>query len=223
MRHSGRSLEQTEIFVKAVVEAAGDEEATDRIRAARDTYAKGTPTTGWPRLAEMLGEPIIGRLRAWLGVRAQASQETPVGEEPFYSEANQATGSSRPAQIIDVRAGEFPRIVKNAIEALRDAAVPIYDRGGALYRPVRIEAPSTSDGVRRPAGAVVLRLVDAIWVRVKLAAAAEWQKWDAREKEMRPADPPRDIAEIIATQSDLAHWPVLRNVVPHRCSPMKAE
>jgi hypothetical protein len=71
LRHSGWSLEQTEIFVKAVVEAAGDEEATDRIRAARDTFASKKPTTGWPRLAEMLGEPIIGRLRDWLGVRGE--------------------------------------------------------------------------------------------------------------------------------------------------------
>jgi hypothetical protein len=70
-------LEQTEIFVKAVVEAAGDEEATDRIRAARDTYTKGTPTTGWPRLAEMLGEPIIDRLRDWLGVRGGKGEEWP--------------------------------------------------------------------------------------------------------------------------------------------------
>jgi Protein of unknown function (DUF3987) len=70
-------LEQTEIFVKAVVEAAGDEEATDRIRAARDTYTKGTPTTGWPRLAEMLGEPIIDRLRDWLGVRGGKGEERP--------------------------------------------------------------------------------------------------------------------------------------------------
>jgi Protein of unknown function (DUF3987)/Bifunctional DNA primase/polymerase, N-terminal len=69
LRHSGWSLEQTEIFVKAVVEAAGDEEATDRIRAARDTYASEKPTTGWPRLAEMLGEPIVSRVRDWIGVR----------------------------------------------------------------------------------------------------------------------------------------------------------
>ena len=41
LRHSGWSLEQTEIFVKAVVEAAGDEEATDRIRAAKDTSPRG--------------------------------------------------------------------------------------------------------------------------------------------------------------------------------------
>jgi D5 N terminal like len=82
LRHSGWSLEQTEIFVKAVVEAAGDEEATDRIRAARDTFASKKPTTGWPRLAEMLGEPIIGRLRDWLGVRREPRQEPPIGEEP---------------------------------------------------------------------------------------------------------------------------------------------
>jgi hypothetical protein len=226
LRHSGWSLEQTKIFVNAVVEAAGDEEATDRIRAARDTYTKETPTTGWPRLAEILGEPIIGRLRDWLGVGRQASQEAPVGEEPFYSggngkntgagnsEADQAAGSAR--QQIQVRAGDLPRIVEDAIKALRGAAVPIYDRGGALYRPVLVESPPKDDDhVRRPVGAVVLRPVDPAWARLQLAGAAQWRKWDARDKKMRPADPPKDIGEIVATQSDLGNWPVLRGVASH--------
>lgn len=80
---------------------------------------------------------------------------------------------------------------------------------------MRIEAQSTSDGVRRPAGALVLRTVDATWLRVKLADAAQWQKWDPRDKEMRPADPPKDIGEIVATQSDLGSWDSLRGVVAH--------
>jgi hypothetical protein len=84
------------------------------------------------------------------------------------SEANQAAGSARPQ--IQVRAGELARIVKDAIKALRRAAVPIYDRGGALYRPVRNETPpKESDVVRRPVGALVLRPVDATWLRVMLA------------------------------------------------------
>jgi len=152
--------------------------------------------------------------------RGQAAEGAPVDENGSAAdEAEDATGDAptagaRATQII-LRAGELTRIVANAIAALRGAGAPIYDRGGALYRPVHIEAPSTSDGVRRPAGALVLRLVDAIWVRVNLAAAAEWQKWNPRDEEMRPADPPRDIGEIIATQSDLANWPVLRGVVSH--------
>jgi hypothetical protein len=60
-----------------VADAAGDEEITDRVRAARDTYTKWTPTTGWPRLAEILGEPIIGRLRDWLLVRGVEDEEWP--------------------------------------------------------------------------------------------------------------------------------------------------
>jgi hypothetical protein len=67
--------------------------------------------------------------------------------------------------------------------------MPIYDRGGVLYRPVRIEAQSTSDGVRRPAGALVLRAVEPTWLRVKLADAAQWLKWDARRKKTQRADP----------------------------------
>jgi hypothetical protein len=67
LMHSGWSLEQTEIFVKAVVEAATDEEATDRISAARETFTKQTRTTGWPSLSKMLGEEVVSQVRDWLG------------------------------------------------------------------------------------------------------------------------------------------------------------
>jgi hypothetical protein len=68
LRRAGWSLEEAVLFMQAVTAAAHDEEVGDRVRAVQDTYDSKKPTTGWPRLAEMLGEQIVGRLRDWLGV-----------------------------------------------------------------------------------------------------------------------------------------------------------
>ena len=163
---------------------------------------------------------ILAQLRGLEAVRKAIAGAAPPDERAEQRTSNPtgcATTEGAPAAQIIVRAGELPRIVADAITALRSAGVPIYDRGGALYRPVRIEAQSTSDGVWRSAGALVLRAVDATWLRVKLADAAQWQKWDTRDKKMRPADPPRDIGEIVATQSDRGSWDSLRGVVVSAC------
>lgn len=56
-------------FVRAVTQAAGDAEASDRLRAARDTLARQRadgPTTGWKHLAELVGADVVRRLRRWL-------------------------------------------------------------------------------------------------------------------------------------------------------------
>jgi hypothetical protein len=131
-----------------------------------------------------------------------------------HGEAADATEGAR-APRIEV-CGELPRIVSDAVNALQDAGAPIYVRGDALYRPVRIEAPpKDSDHVRRPIGAVVLRPVDPIWVRLQLASAAKWEKWNAKGKKMCPADPSKDVAQTVATQADLGNWDPLRGVVSH--------
>lgn len=60
-------------IVTAAARVAGDEEWTDRKRAALDTVASvrtGEPATGGPRLAELLvgdGPKVVERMRKWLG------------------------------------------------------------------------------------------------------------------------------------------------------------
>src|SRR5690606_21225692 len=78
-------------------------------------------------------------------------------------------GRVRP--VIHVTAGRLVEMVRGGIEALRNAGVPIYNRGGVLVRPVRIEAPE-SGAIRRAAGAVTLVAIDADWIRLRLADVA---------------------------------------------------
>jgi hypothetical protein len=74
-------------FVRAVAEAACDEEFRKRASKVKRTggkIANGEKTTGWPRLAELLGQQgraVVHQVRDWLGV-----SEHPERAEPFLPE-----------------------------------------------------------------------------------------------------------------------------------------
>lgn len=116
---------------------------------------------------------------------------------------------------IDVAAGRLPEITRAAIDALKAAGAGIYDRGGQLVRPVRIVEPEAADGVSRPVGALVLRPVEPDWLRLRLAEAACWRRYDGRAKDWRPTDPPVDVARTILAAPDEGSWPYLRAIARH--------
>ncbi len=69
--HAGWNAEEIKIFVKAVINASGDDDAADRMRAAQDTIEKhinGERVTGWPTVAEHLSDNIVKKLRKWLAI-----------------------------------------------------------------------------------------------------------------------------------------------------------
>src|SRR5579884_2809324 len=70
--HAGWGEEQTGRFVGLVAGAAGDGESAKRAATSASTARAaglGRPTTGWPRLAELLGDRVVDKAREWLGVR----------------------------------------------------------------------------------------------------------------------------------------------------------
>jgi hypothetical protein len=68
----GRAGMEVDLAVRLVVTAAkiaGDAELDDRERAVRDSFEKakgGGIVTGTPRLADLVGDGVVKRLRAWL-------------------------------------------------------------------------------------------------------------------------------------------------------------
>jgi hypothetical protein len=125
-------------------------------------------------------------------------------------------------QQIIVAQGQLARIVRDTIAALHRARVPLYDRGGQLVRPVRIESAELG-AVRRSAGAIVIAAVEADWLRVTMATHIDYRRRSraagaedgaARWTERR-VDPPADVARTIARVADLGAWPPLRAVVRH--------
>lgn len=70
-------------FIDAICLVANDSERIDRVRAVKDTidkHAEGRSVTGWPSVAEYIGEEKASRIAAWLGV--EFDNQRLVGIEP---------------------------------------------------------------------------------------------------------------------------------------------
>jgi len=71
----GWSEDEAADFIEVVADAAGDEEAEARARDVRSTAQRldrDQTATGLPRLAEIIGQAVVDRVRAWLGLRTMA-------------------------------------------------------------------------------------------------------------------------------------------------------
>lgn len=70
---AGVSADETMTFVTCVVKVAGDDEVAKRKTAVAATikkHASGKPTTGWPKVAGLLGpdgQYVVDTIREWLG------------------------------------------------------------------------------------------------------------------------------------------------------------
>ena len=115
--------------------------------------------------------------------------------------------SSRPA--IEVRAGELPRLIREAEDALIAQGAGIYQRAGLLVRIVRLEADATQHGVRRAAGSVIIHAVTRDYLKLALARTADWSCYDARRKKLHPCDPPSTVANMLLAASGEWRLPVL--------------
>ncbi len=148
LRRAGWSLDQTVLFMRAVTEAAHDEEVADRVRAVKDTFAEGGATTGWPRLAEILGRDVVGRLRDWLGGQSHAHE----GAENAKAEAGSAAANTTvAAPTIQYAPGELPRNLDEAESALLVRG-GVYQRGSLLVRVARMPETRVTRSVRRHGG-----------------------------------------------------------------------
>jgi putative DNA primase/helicase len=73
LTRAGWALEDVVQAVRLVAEAGRDDEVHDRVTAARTTFQRigsSGDATGWPRLAELIGEKVVGKARKWLGAEA---------------------------------------------------------------------------------------------------------------------------------------------------------
>jgi hypothetical protein len=113
---AGWTVEAVETFVRAVCAAAQDPEVNDRLRAVADTAAKldagGQILTGWPTLAQLLGDKgrvLVDQVCEWLGITFglepvvidDAPWPDPPGEEVYHGLAGHIVRLIEPASEAD--------------------------------------------------------------------------------------------------------------------------
>lgn len=110
--------------------------------------------------------------------------------------------------VIRIRAGELPRIVDRAEDALMRSDEGIYQRGSMLVRVVRRESISVRHFKRTPPGTLMLRTVDKSYLVEAMTRSARWERWDARSEDWRRANCPDQVAATYLSRD--GRWRVPR-------------
>ncbi len=133
------------------------------------------------------------------------------GPKTKGKDATELSGSNQP--VIEVQAGELSSIVAKAAEALIATNAGIYQRGGQLVRIVTLARDTAQHGIRRSAGSTVIMPVTRDYLPLALGRAANWARWDKREKAMRRIDPPAAVATAMIASAGEWKFPSLAGIV----------
>lgn len=203
---AGLTEEQANRCVVRVAEVAGDEEAGKRGKAGQTAakIAEGEPVTGIPRVVEMLGLPpeVAKRFRKWLGV-------------------NDAAASRDDDRVLVVYDGNrLHETMAAAEDALIAAGVPIYQQAGRVVRAARLDEAEDDDGVRRPAGALLIRGVRQHSLRATMTSVVNFVSPGGEPK---PVTPHISLAQTYLEQvaEGGGRLPVLRGIV--ECPTMRPD
>jgi putative DNA primase/helicase len=118
-------------------------------------------------------------------------------------------GEPEETPVIYCRAGELPRMIREAEAALLTAGMPIYQRS-VLVRPAEQEYPA-ADGSTTHSAALVHITGPAMMGM--LASVAIWMKYDARSKRDVVCDPPTKVVDILLASRGDWRFPVVRGVL----------
>ena len=192
---AGHAPDDVNKLILMVAEMAGDEEAARRGKASGTAgrMDAGEPATGIPTLVKLLGLPeAMGRFfREWLGITREDARP-----QVIYAE------------------NQLSRVLDEAEDALRASGAPIYQMGGQLVHPLPLDSPVDDDGVRRVAGALIVRPVGSHRMREYLIGAANFVRLkDTKDGTVQvPYAPPVEFANHFLSRGDRWRLPVLRGL-----------
>jgi putative DNA primase/helicase len=118
-------------------------------------------------------------------------------------------GDEPPLPVITCQAGELPRMVREAEDALLAAGAPVYQRA-ILVRPAEQEYPAADGSVTH--SAALVQITPPAMLKL-LSRVADWQKWDGRAKALVTCDPPLKVIEILLASRGEWRFPVVRGVL----------
>ena len=143
----------------------------------------------------------------------------PLGETIVREKVNQALKFQKGKsgeKTVDMRGGAVKEIVDKAESALIENGVSIYQRGGELVRPVRLDRKQDGQGIKRAVGSTVLLSVDSSWLLEQMGIVLKWVKTrygaDGTPTE-KICDPAPKYASTLLARVGAWRFPVLRGVL----------
>jgi hypothetical protein len=150
---SGWSEDDAIAFVSAVAEAAHDEEWRARkadVRSTARRLAEGRAATGLPRLAEFLGDRVVGRLCDWQGLCSATNANT-ANPGPYQPVATQDGGTEeiREAPSSEVRKCDLRQEIRQIILAPNSDIQP-FDKRRKVLDAIRRDLVAAGKFYRTP-------------------------------------------------------------------------
>jgi hypothetical protein len=112
--------------------------------------------------------------------------------------------------VIEVKNGELSLLATSAEQMLIAAGTPLYQRGGALVRPI-IEIADASRG--RKTKVAQLKVLDSVYARDLMGRHAVWMKWDGRAKKLVRTNAPMEIASMLLARAGDWTFPTIAGVI----------
>ncbi len=113
--------------------------------------------------------------------------------------------------VFTVSGGEHSNLVTAAEKALIDAGEELYvQTSGAVVRPIFSEVDAAHGRMTKVAE---LKAAKPEWIRDRLMKVADWQRWNARQKEYMPTDCPLDIAITLLAREGDHNFPKLAGII----------
>ena len=184
---------RSELFQKVVWNLASKGWSTDQIIDELARYPNGIAA----KYADRLQTEVSRSYEKWRSRKHAAAG------------GREAPASAAPWPQIFVRAGELPRVVDEAEDALLLLGREIYQRGGLIVRPVQSE-PLPID--RYKPGWQLIAVVRPYLVET-LCCAAQFFNYDARAKGFVVTDAPEIVAESYLARRGRWRLPVLARII----------
>ena len=129
------------------------------------------------------------------------------------SAERQAYTSDRPHILYDET--ELPEILDEVEANLVAAKVPIYQTGGRIVHPLRLDKASDQDGVRRSAGALLLRSISPLRFREYCLAHISFGRMVTTKSGKRmeiPNAPPVQLANHSLAREDMWRFAIINGI-----------
>lgn len=115
---------------------------------------------------------------------------------------------------IRLKGGELHSAVNEAEDVILNLEGDgIYQRGGVLVRPVRLDPPTVIHGIKRRPNSLVIQRIESLYLMEILTQAAIWTRYDKRSRKRKQVDCPERIAKVYIARSGSWRVPTLRGII----------